>query len=208
MTFALWTSLATIVGVWFVTVVSPGPNFFATTYTTTMQSRRLGLLVCAGISVGTTIWATASLIGLGLLFQTAAWLYQLVKLAGGLYLIYLGIRMILSARRQAAGPTFQAPAMTPIQAFRRGLIVDLSNPKAAVFFTSLFAVAVPVGAPLWFQALVVAAVVFMAGGWYALVAYVVDLPLVAAALRKFQTAVAYVTGAVFVGLGVRIATDR
>lgn len=208
MTFTLWTSLATIVGVWFVTVVSPGPNFFATTYTTTMQSRRLGLMVCAGISVGTTIWATASLIGLGLLFQTAGWLYQLVKVAGGIYLIYLGIRMILSARRQAAASTFQAPAMTASQAFRRGLIVDLSNPKAAVFFTSLFAVAVPAGAPLWFQALVVAAVVFMAGGWYALVAYVVDLPLVAALLRKAQTAVAYLTGAVFVGLGVRIAADR
>ena len=208
MTLPLWTSLITIIGIWFITVLSPGPNFFATTYTATTQSRRLGIIVSIGIAAGTTIWATASLAGLGLLFQTTAWLYQFVKLAGGLYLIYLGVKTLLSANRTSATASIQRRAMSSGQAFWRGLVVDLSNPKAAVFFTSLFAVAVPPDAPLWFQSLIVAAVVIMAGGWYALVACLVNLRPVALALAKAQKAVAYLTGTVFIALGLRIATDR
>jgi threonine efflux protein len=208
MTMMLWTSLATIVGVWLITVLSPGPNFFATIYTATAQSRRLGVVLSAGIAVGTTIWATASLLGLGLLFQTTAWLYQFVKLAGGAYLIYLGITTIMSARQSPSTAPVRIQADSAGRAFRRGLIVDLSNPKAAVFFTSLFAVSVPPEAPLWFKVLVVAIVVMMAGGWYALVACIVNLPPVALALQKMQKAISYLTGLVFIGLGVRIAVDR
>ncbi|QPC43093.1 LysE family translocator [Kaustia mangrovi] len=208
MTLPLWTSLTTIFAVWLVVAMAPGPNFFATIYTATTQSRRLGLYVSAGIAVGTTIWATASLAGLGILFQTTAWLYQAVKLAGGLYLVYLGIRTILSARHARTASPVRLGALSPLQAFRRGLVVDLSNPKAAIFFTSVFAVAVPPQAPLWFQALVVATVVMIAAGWYALVACLVNLPPVAAALRRAHKAMSYVTGFVFVALGARLATDR
>lgn len=208
MTLPLWTSLTTIFAVWLVVAMAPGPNFFATIYTATTQSRRLGLYVSAGIAVGTTIWATASLAGLGILFQTTAWLYQAVKLAGGLYLVYLGIRTILSARHARADSPARLGALSPLQAFRRGLVVDLSNPKAAIFFTSVFAVAVPPQAPLWFQALVVATVVMIAAGWYALVACLVNLPPVAAALRRAHKAMSYATGLVFVALGARLATDR
>ena len=208
MTAALWASLATIVAVWTVTVLSPGPNFFMTVLTASRQSPRLGVMVSAGIALGTTIWATASLLGLGLLFQSAAWLYNAVKLAGGAYLVYLGLRTVLSARREDRPSLRPAKPLTAGGAVLRGLIVDLSNPKAAVFFASLFAIAVPPEAPLWFKALVVAVVVAMAGGWYAVVACLVKLPPVAAGLARARKAIAYVTGAVFVALGLRLATER
>ena len=208
MTATLWASLATIVAVWAVTVLSPGPNFFVTVLTASRQSPRLGVLVSAGIALGTTIWATASLLGLALLFQSAAWLYQALKLAGGLYLVYLGLRTILAARSQAEPGRQPAAPLTARGAVLRGLVVDLSNPKAAIFFASLFAVAVPPDSPLWFKALVVALVVAMAGGWYAAVACLIKLRPIAAALERTQKAVAYVTGAVFVALGLRLATER
>ncbi len=208
MTAALWTSFATITGVWLITVISPGPNFLATVYTTASQSRRLGLLVSLGIAAGTTVWATASLLGLSLLFETATWLYQAVKLAGALFLIYLGLRTILSARRLTVSGSAPVAVVSGVQAFRRGLVVDLSNPKAAVFFASLFAVTVPPGAPVWFQATVVAAVVAMAGGWYALVACIVDLDPIARLLRRTRRAFTFAAGAIFVALGLRLATDR
>ncbi len=208
LTPALWASLATIVGVWFVTVLSPGPNFLATLQTALAQSRRAGLLVAAGIALGTTIWSTASLLGLGLLFQTAGWLYLTVKLVGGAYLIFLGLRAIMTARKLAPLTAAPAAPLTGWQAFRRGLLVDLSNPKAAAFFASLFAVTVPPDAPLWFDVTVVAAVVVMAGGWYALVACAVMLPGVSAFYRRAQRLIGYVTGALFMALGLRLATER
>lgn len=203
----LWSSVLVIGAVWLVTVVSPGPNFLATCHAALNDSRRSGVLVALGVGVGTAVWAVASLLGLGLLFQSAAWLYGLVKLAGGLYLIWLGIRTLLgsgsvsSDAPDTAGPSGRG-------AFRRGLVVDLSNPKAAVFFVSLFAVAVPPEAPFWFDALVVTMVVVTAFAWYATVACLVNLPPVAAVLRRWQAGITRITGALFVVLGVRLAVDR
>jgi len=184
MTAVLWTSLATVIGVWSITVISPGPNFFATAYTATAQNCRMGLFVALGISVGTFVWATGSLMGLGILFQHAAWLYQAVKIIGGLFLVYTGIRMVLTARQSIARPKAAPQALTAGKAFWRGLIVDLSNPKAAIFFTSLFAVAVPPTAPGWFQVMIVSLVVAMAGGWYMLVAAIVNAGPIARFLAR------------------------
>ncbi len=208
----LWTGLVTITLVWTVTVLSPGPNFLATVQAALGRSRRAGLEVALGISVGTTIWATASLLGLGLLFQSAGWLYHAVRIAGACYLIFLGVATLLSARRPATQPAGPASATGPaaggLWAVRRGLLTDLSNPKAAAFFTSLFAVAVPPGAPFWFDAAIVALVVAIAGGWYALCACAVSLAPVAAVYRRAQRAVTAAAGVVFVALGLRLASER
>ena len=204
----LWASLATITAVWLVTVISPGPNFLATAHAALSQSRRSGVLVAAGIAVGTTLWATVSLAGLGLLFQSAGWLYAAVKLAGGAYLIYLGLRTIAAAHRRPAVALPSRAPLTGRQAFRRGLLTDLANPKAAAFFTSLFAVAVPPTAPLWFDAAVVALVVAMAGGWYAVVACAMTAGPIPALYRRAERAIGYLTGAVFIGLGARLASER
>jgi RhtB (resistance to homoserine/threonine) family protein len=205
---ALWASLLTITGIWTITVLSPGPNFLATSHAALAHSRRAGVLVAAGISLGTTIWATASLLGLGLLFQTAGWLYHVVRVVGAAYLIYLGLRMILAARARTATAGPVGPGVSGLQAFRRGMLTDLGNPKAAAFFTSLFAVAVPPLAPLWFDAAIVAAVVVIAGGWYATVACAMASRPVAAFYRRAQRIISYAAGAVFIGFGIRLATDR
>ena len=200
----LWASFAAIAGVWLITVVSAGPNFIATVHSAVSASRRAGLLVAAGVALGTTIWAAVSLAGLGLLFQTAAWLYHLVKLLGAAFLIYTGVRMLLSARNGRPGTGGPGIAATGRRAFRLGLLTDLSNPKAAAFFTSLFAVAVPPTAPLWFDAVIVATVVLIAGGWYALAACLVSLDPVARAYRRAQRAITAVTGVLFMAIGVRL----
>lgn len=200
----LWASFVTIAGIWLITVVSPGPNFIATVHSAVSASRRAGLLVAAGVALGTTIWATVSLAGLGLLFQTAAWLYQAVKLLGAAFLIYTGARMVLTARNGQPSTGASGIAATGRRAFRLGLLTDLSNPKAAAFFTSLFAVAVPPAAPLWFDAMIVATVVLIAGGWYALAACLVSLNPVAQAYRRVQRMITAVTGVLFVAIGLRL----
>jgi threonine efflux protein len=203
----LWTSFATIAGVWLVTVVSPGPNFLATAHTALAASRRDGLLVAFGISIGTTIWASASLAGLGLLFQTAGWLYHLVKLAGACYLVYVGLRMVLG-RATSAGSARAARVTRGVRALRHGLFTDLGNPKAAAFFTSLFAVAVPLEAPPWFRLVIVATVVGIAGAWYALTAVAVASGPVARLYRRFEGWTSRLAGALFVALGVRLGLSE
>lgn len=205
---ALWATLLTITGIWSITVISPGPNFLATSHTAVTHSRRAGLIVALGIAVGTSLWASASLLGLGLLFQTAGWLYHLVRVAGAVYLIYIGLRMIFSAGAVAATTATVMPGLSGYRAFRLGLLTDLSNPKAAAFFTSLFAVTVPPLAPLWFDGAIIAIVVLLAGGWYAIVAWAMAAAPVAACYRRAQRVITYITGAIFITFGARLASDR
>lgn len=204
----LWIGFASVIGVWLFTVVTPGPNFLAAAHAALAQSRRAGLLVSLGIMIGTLLWATVSLAGLGLLFQNAQWLYHAIRIAGAIYLVVVGIRMM--AVRAAPSRPSQPPTGPGLgfRALRRGLLTDLSNPKAAAFFTSLFAVAVPPAAPLWYDALIVSTVVIMAGGWYAIVAVMVTMPRVASAYARAERAILRVAGAVFVGFGVKLAVER
>lgn len=204
----LWTGFATVIGVWVVTVVTPGPNFLATVHATITRSRRAGLLVAAGITLGTGLWGMASLFGLGLLFQAAGGLYEIVKLAGAAYLVVVGVRLILSARRASAPVRIAAPAIPASRAFGHGLVTDLSNPKAAAFFTSLFAVAVPPTASLLFDGLLVATVAGIAGLWYGAVAWAMAADPVVALYRRAARAISALAGVVFVALGLRLAAER
>jgi len=202
-----WLHFATLTGVWTLAVMLPGPNFLATANAAATQSRSSGLLTAAGIAVGTAFWATGSLLGLGMLFSMASWLYSAVKVAGGAFLIWTGLRMLLSGGRdQEAHVT--SSLHTARKSFRRGLIVDLSNPKAAAFFASLFAVAIPPQPPLWFKALAVAMVVGVSLAWYGFVACAVSHPSVSSLLTRSLRAIAVTSGALFVALGLKLATDR
>ena len=208
MTLELWSGFVTIALVWAVTVLSPGPNFLATVGASLGQSRRAGLWVAFGIAVGTTIWAAASLAGLALLFERFGWLYHAVRLAGAGYLVFIGLRTLLGLRRNALPAGGAVAPVAGLRAFRRGLLTDLANPKAAAFFTSLFAVAVPPTAPLWYDLSVVALTVVLAGGWYALAACLVTTGPVAALYRRGQRAVTAAAGVLFVALGLKLAADR
>lgn len=207
-----WVSFLTITGIWAVTVITPGPNFIATFETAISHGRSKGLLVSAGIGLGTTIWAGGSLFGLTLLFQTAGWLYLAVKWLGAAYLLWIGLHLLLDATKSAQATTTCRPhtrnALSTRGAFNRGLLVDLSNPKAAAFFTSLFAVAMPPTAPLWFQGLMIASVVITAAGWYALVALCVSWPPLAAFYRRLRRWILGFAGALFATFGVVLAIER
>ncbi|MCG8558324.1 MAG: LysE family translocator [Hyphomicrobiales bacterium] len=203
-----WSAFLAVLGVWSATVLSPGPNFLATVHAALHRSRSAGLAVALGIAIGTLVWATASLAGLALLFQNAAWLYAAVKFCGACYLIYVGVRMIVSAQSPSATARVGCPSISGWWAVRHGILTDLANPKAAAFFASLFAVAVPPAAPLWFHALIIASVVVIAGAWYAACACLIVAPPIAHAYRRAQRAVTAATGALFVGIGARLAAER
>ena len=200
----LWVSYLTISGIWLATVLAPGPNFVGTVQASLTGSRRAGVTVALGIAVGTAIWAGLSLVGLGLLFESVSWLYSLVKILGAGYLIFIGLQTIVTAKRPVVAV---AKPLSDGRAFRRGLLTDLSNPKAAAFFTSLFAVAVPPAAPLWFDFMIVTTVVAIAGLWYAAAAYAIACRPIATAYQKARKAIAYATGTLFTAFGAKLAID-
>jgi threonine/homoserine/homoserine lactone efflux protein len=123
-----------------VVVVTPGVDMALVTRNALRDGRRAAVLTALGINLGILFWVIAAALGLAAVVAASATAFAAIKLAGALYLIYLGLRALRSSRRrrQPGRPTAAGPADSLGRgALRQGLVSNLLNPKIAVFFTSL-----------------------------------------------------------------------
>jgi threonine/homoserine/homoserine lactone efflux protein len=157
-----------------------------------------------GNSIGVLAWGCFAAVGIAAIVATSAEAFTAIKLVGAVVLLILGLQ---SLRGRRAAETVAAPeGGAPL---RDGLVTSLANPKLAVFFAALFPQFVPDGASVLVSALLMAAMIVAFDlVWYSALAY-----LVARARRAFVEGpwlarAERVTGAVLVGLGVRLALER
>ena len=140
--------LLTLSGIVLLGSASPGPDFVAIT-SQSLGDRRSGLFVAWGTTSAVAVWACLAVFGFGLLIQQFFWLYEAIRMAGAVYLVYLGSRMLIGVvKGKYAEQDVAAVSHVGIgQAWRRGFIVGITNPKTATFFATLFVTLLPVGAP-------------------------------------------------------------
>lgn len=201
------SSFLAFAGVSALVIITPGPDTAVTVSATLAGGRRGGVYTALGVSIGQALWTLTASAGVAALLVASEPAFLAVKYVGAAYLLYLGAHGIRSAVRRrgdlaepSAGTTERsAPAY-----WRRGLLSDLSNPKMAVFFTSLLPQFGDNFAQLAGLGLAFSAMTF---GWLA--CYAVAVGTVGDVLRreKVRRAIDAVTGAVLVGLGVRLATE-
>jgi threonine efflux protein len=194
-----------LAGIWAIVVLSPGPDFVATVHHATSRSRRAGMAVVAGIAAGTAIWAISALAGLGLLLAHARWTLNGIRIGGALVLAWLGVRAFRHAGRAEPGGkqvrVRNAPWLT-------GLLTDLANPKAAIFWTTLFSALLPRHPPLWLDAATVGLVVGIAFAWYSLVALTFSHARVSSRYQRVRHKIDRVTGGVYLILSGRLLLER
>ena len=200
--------LLALAGVWVLVVMSPGPDFVVTMSRAT-GSRRAGLAAAAGITLGTAIWASASAAGAGIVLARYQWAAEAVRYLGAGYLAWLGLRMILHSGRAVPDAGADAGERRGTgAAWRAGLLADLGNPKAAVFWTGLFAAVLPAAAPVTVRATAVALVVAIAAAWYSAVACAFSLELITRRYRRAKKWIDRVTGGVLTGLAATLAAEH
>lgn len=204
--------LLTIVVPWIVAVITPGPDFLTTVHVSASSSRRAGVAVAFGVCLGTIIWSLEAIAGVTALFSTFGWLYRVIQFAGALFLIVMGTKMVRGALN--APPVGQETAdgrlagLSVRRAFVRGLVTDLSNPKAAIFFSSLFAVAIPPGTPAPALAAYVAVMALTSVMWNGAAAIILSAWPVARHYRRAERALTAIGGAMLALFGVRLAASR
>ena len=203
----LSTAFLTALVVWLAALMTPGPDFAATVQASVGGSRRSGLAVGAGVTVGMAAWAIASLFGLHAVLLAFEGLGTAVRLAGAAYLAYIGGRLLWAAWQGEASHALPPTPRSATGAFRHGLLTNLANPKALALFGSLFAVLVPPDAPSWFSISFLAAVLITTAAWYALVAITMSTDAVGRGYRRIERGMNAVTGAIFVAIGARLATE-
>ncbi len=121
-------------------IITPGPDTALTVRNALLSGRGAGMLTAAGICTGLATWAVFAAAGVAALLRASEPAFLAIRIAGGLYLAYLGLRGIIAAVRNDSGGVWSgmdSRRVRPRAAYRQGLISNLGNPKIAVFFVSL-----------------------------------------------------------------------
>jgi threonine/homoserine/homoserine lactone efflux protein len=171
-------------------------------------SRRDGFAAALGMGVGATIFAGFALLGLHAVLRQVEWLYFGLKLLGGLYLIYLAIGLWRGAADPVTVPNADEQRATDLgKSFSLALATQLSNPKTAVFYASIFAALLPAELPLGISAALPPLVLMVETGWYAVVAFEFSSSRPRRAYLRSKTWIDRVAGSVLGTLGLRLVIE-
>jgi threonine/homoserine/homoserine lactone efflux protein len=204
--------LLAFVGVSALVIVTPGQDTALTIRSTLLGGRPRGILTAFGVATGQAVWTLAASAGITALLLASEPAFLAVKLAGAVYLVFLGGQMLVRAlRRQGAAARLARPQgeLSSRTAFRQGVISNLGNPKMAVFFTSLLPQFAPDSGPR-FAAFLALGLCFCAltAAWLTGYAFAVARAKDVFERPRVRRLVDGLTGAVLVGLGFRLATER
>ncbi len=151
--------------------MSPGPAFIVVTRQAVAHSRAAGVITALGVSVGSVIWVSLIMLGIAVVLEQAAWLYAMLRLLGGVYLVFLGVQLWRGARKpMAPEPGHHGAQHRLWGVFWRAILLQLLNPKAAVFFGSVFLTMLSPDAPTWLRGTALGIVFVIEFGWYLVVA--------------------------------------
>ena len=201
------TELLAVVAITLFAVISPGPDFAMVSRNSLLLSRRTGVLTAIGIAAGVCVHVAYTLLGVGLLIQQSLWLFNLIKLAGAAYLIFLGIKM-LRAKPVAAEDSLSPPALSSLGALRTGFLTNVLNPKTTIFIVSLFMQVVQPQTPLAVQLGYGAFIALAHVLWFGAVALFFSSASVRVRLLAVRHWIDRVFGALLVGFGMLLALTQ
>lgn len=201
-------ALVGILGALLVGAISPGPSFVLVSRIAVKMSRIDGLAAALGMGIGGAIFATLALLGLVTILLQVEWLYLALRVLGGLYLVYLGIRIWRGAVEplDVQDPGVARPSST-FRSFALGLITQLSNPKTAIVYASIFAALLPASAPAWLLLSLPPLVLGLETSWYAVVAVAFSASRPRSAYLRLKASIDRAAGAVMGLLGVRLISE-
>ncbi|HEX8614353.1 MAG TPA: LysE family translocator [Telluria sp.] len=188
--------------------MSPGPSFILVARTAVTASRMDGIAASVGMGIGGVLFAATALLGLHVVLTNVPWLYMVLKAAGGAYLIYLGYRIWRGAAQPLALGQGQDGAPRQRRqlgkSFSLGLVTQLSNPKTAIVYASVFTAFLPPSFSL-VLALVLALVVFVIeAGWYTIVAMALSSQRPRAWYLRYKAWIDRAAGGVMAALGCKL----
>ncbi|AOY90356.1 lysine transporter LysE [Marinobacter salinus] len=180
-----WPEFLTVALVHLLAVASPGPDFAVMLRQALSQTRNHALLTATGIGLGILVHVGYSLLGIGLLIQQSIVLFSILKVMGALYLTWIAVQCL---RARASGVHVEAGPRTSQSGFaalRLGFLTNALNPKATLFFVSLFSVVISPGTPTALQAGYGVYMALATGIWFAMVAIFFTLPRVRRGFNRF-----------------------
>ena len=204
----VWLNIFSVLFVFTLAIVSPGPNFIMVVNTALADSRRAGFYTALGVATGSGLFALAGMLGLILVINSLPYFAIFAPLVGGVYLVWLGYKMIRSKRRDSSSGDFVPAVATdilhPVAAYRAGLLTNLANPKAWAFYLSLFTLVMIPETPFWAKVLLNLFMFIISFAWYATVALLITDIRIRPLFLRVQHLVQALLGILLIGLGGRL----
>ncbi len=216
------TLLATVLAIHFLAVASPGPDFLVVLKNSLSRSRKDGVMTALGVALGISIHVFYCVAGLALIISQSIIAFDIIKTLGACYLLFLGGKVFYPKSAQssksslvektAAKKTRAIPSTaSPIdyrKSFVQGFVTNVFNPKATLFFLSLFTFVISPTVPKSWLAIFGVFMICNTFFWFAFVACVMTLKPVRNVYERFAKWIDYVCGAFFIALGIKLLTAK
>lgn len=202
---AVWATILGVLSIHFAAAASPGPNFMICTRNTLARSRAAGLATVGGIVLANSIFITLGFLGVIAILRNFDWLIAALKIAGGLYIAWLGIQVWRGAAKPLPAEAGSGKGGDLGSAFRQGLATNLLNVKSFAYYFSFFAVVYDPQMALWAKLTMAGLMLCVTGAWYCFVVLFLSVPGMRRAYARVKTWIDRGVGCLLLVFGARIA---
>jgi RhtB (resistance to homoserine/threonine) family protein len=206
------TNIAAIAFLMLMAAMAPGPDFALAVRNAVAYSRRTGVLTALGFALGVCVHATYCILGIAALISKSILIFNVLKYVGAAYLIYLGIQALRASGHHGEINTHinAAPPrdLSIFAAIGSGFVTNILNPKATMFFLSLFTQVIDPHTPVLIQMVYVSVCFFVVFGWFSFVALVLTQNRVKNIFLGFSKWIDRVCGVAMIAFGLRLAFSK
>lgn len=187
-------------------MLSPGPDFFMVLKNASRYQRKAAMMTAIGVTAGIATHMVYCVAGIAVVIATTPWLFNILKYVGAAYLIWIGIQALLAPSDGKVNFSNVDKQQTSLKkAFLQGYLCNLLNPKATLFFLSVFTQVLDInstfGEKLWYASIIV----MLGVVWWPLLVLLIQSEPVQRTLTKIQKIIDKLLGVVLVGFGIKVA---
>ena len=203
------TIIGTVTIIHLLAVISPGPDFIMACRNSLTYSRKIGIWTAVGFGGGIAVHIFYSLAGLALIISKSILLFNVIKFLGAGYLIYIGLKSILSkSSKIELNKYHKKEDITHFSAIRIGFLTNVLNPKATLFFLSLFTLVISPKTPLSVISIMSVIMIINTMLWFSLVAIFLTQKRIHSIFEKFQNVFNKTLGGLLIALGIKVALAK
>ncbi len=182
--------------------MSPGPDFIVVSKNAIGHSRSAGYLTAFGIAVGILLHGAYCIFGLAVIIYHSLFLFSMVRYLGALYLIYLGIKNILTNHKKPIHRKYRTVVLSNWQASREGFFINLLNPKCILFILAIFTTVVKPHTIYWIKMIYGFELSLITLFWFSFMTFIFTHHHIKRQIIKIQIVVTKVMGIFLIGLGL------
>lgn len=201
-----FTLIGAVTLVHLLAVISPGPDFVMACRNALLYSRKTGIWTAVGFGLGIAVHISYALFGLAWVVAQSVILFSVIKYLGAAYLIFTGTQSFLSKTKTLEPDVVsKQKEISPLVAIRMGFITNVLNPKATLFFLSLFTMVVGPEVSVFEMTIISIILIGVTVWWFSMVAVIMTQKRIRQTFERYQGVFNKSLGGLLVALGIKIA---